>query len=105
MPILAIFKTTKAFVVKINANGKEIASILLQDGKPIAFESKKLNHAHQNYSTYNHELFSIVHALKQWCHYLYGASFEIIFDYESIKWFTNQTNLKGRKARWVEFFQ
>ena len=29
----------------------------------------------------------------------------IIFDYKSIKWFTNQQGLKGRKARWAEILQ
>ena len=48
------------------------------------------------------ESYAIVYALKKWRHYLYGPQFEIVFDHESIKWFTQQTDLKGCKARWVE---
>ena len=51
------------------------------------------------------ELYAIIHALKKWHHYLYGAQFEIVFDHESIKWFPNQMDLKGRKARWAEILQ
>ena len=51
------------------------------------------------------ELFAIVHALKTWRYYLYGATFEVLFDHESIKWFLSQKDLKGRKARWVECLQ
>ena len=29
----------------------------------------------------------------------------MVFDHESIKWFSSQSNLKGRKARWVEILQ
>ena len=36
---------------------------------------------------------------------MYGAEFEVVFDHESIKWFTTQTDLKGRKARWAEILQ
>ena len=78
---------------------------MLQDGKPIAFESKKLNSAQRNSFAYERELYGIVHALKQWRHYLYGSQFEVVFDHESIKWFTTQKDLKGCKARWAEFLQ
>ncbi|NHV87704.1 hypothetical protein HA385_24290, partial [Escherichia coli] len=56
---------------------------MLQEGRPVAFESKKLNSAQRNYSAYEQELFVIVHALKKWRHYLYGAQFEVVFDQES----------------------
>ena len=42
---------------------------------------------------------------KQWHHYLYAAQFEIVFDHESIKWFSNQRDLKGHKAKWEEILQ
>ena len=54
----------------------------------------KLNEAQRNYFAYEHEFFAIVHALKTWQHYLYGATFEILFDHESIKWFLSQKDLK-----------
>ena len=65
-PILAIVDPTKPFVVEINTSDRAIGAVLLQDGKPIAFESKKLDKAQQNYSVYERELYAIVHALKQW---------------------------------------
>ena len=88
-PILAIVNPHKPFVSKIDANAKAVGAVLLQDGRPIAFESKKLNRAQQNYSAYERELFIIIHALRIWRHYLYGAKFEIAFDHKSIKRFMN----------------
>ena len=45
LPILAIVNTTKPFIVEINGSDRAIGAILLQEGKPIAFESKKLDQA------------------------------------------------------------
>ena len=84
---------------------ERVGVVLLQDGHPIAYKSKKLNDAQRNYSAYECEVFAIVHALKTWRHYLYGATFEVFFDHESIKWFLSQKDLKGRKARWAKFLQ
>ena len=77
---------TKPFVVKIDANATVVGDALVQDGHPIAFESKKVNPFQCKYLDYEHKLFTIIHALKKWCHYLYGAKFKAIFDCESIKW-------------------
>lgn len=68
----------------------------------MAFESKKLDKAQQTYSGYERGLYAIIYAFKKWRRYLYRAQFEIVFDHESIKWFTQQTS---RKARWVRFFK
>ena len=86
-PILSVVDPHKPFVVETDASGTAVGAVLLQDGRSVAYESKKLNEAQRNYSAYERELFAIVHALKTWRHYLYGATFEVLFDHESIKWF------------------
>ena len=52
----------------------------MQRGHFIAIESKKLDKAQRNFSTYEQELSAIVYALKKWRHYLYGATFEVCMD-------------------------
>ena len=66
-------------MVETDASAKAIGVVLIQDGHLVAYESKKLNRAQQNYSTYERELFAIIYALHKWQHYLYGAQFEIVF--------------------------
>ena len=95
----------KPFFVETDASANAVGVVLLQDGHPVAFESKKLNNAQCNYSAYERELYAIVHALKKWRHYLYGATFDVLSDQESIKWFMGQKDLKGQKARWAEVLQ
>ncbi len=64
-----------------------------------------MDRAQRNYSAYERELLAIVHALKKWRHYLYGATFEVRIDHKSLKRLSSQNELKGRKARWAEILQ
>ena len=100
--MLLVVDPTKAFGVKIDASASAVGANLLQDDRPNAFESKKLNPMQRNYLAYESNLFVIIHALKQCNHYLDGAKFEVVFDHESVKWFTTQKDLRGCKARWAK---
>ena len=51
------------------------------------------------------KLHAIIYALEKWQHYLYGSKFDIVFDQESIQWFTKQIDLKGQKAIWAKILQ
>ncbi|MCO5548924.1 hypothetical protein L7F22_002387 [Adiantum nelumboides] len=51
-PNLAIMDPTKPFVVETDASDRAIGAVWLQDGRPIAFESKKSDKAQQNYYVY-----------------------------------------------------
>ena len=104
-PVLDIVDPNEPFVLETDANGDAIGAVLMQGRRPIAFESKKLDCAQRNYSAYERELLAIVHALKKWRHYLYGATFEVRTDHESLKWLSNQKELTGRKARWTQILQ
>ena len=64
-PVLVVVDPCKPFVVETNASASAVGAVLLQDRRPIAFESKKLNNAQRNYSAYECELYAIVHALKK----------------------------------------
>ena len=84
-PILDIVDSNKPFVLKINANGEGIGAVLMQGGHLVAYENKKLDHTQWNYSAYEQVLLAIIRALKKWFHYLYGVTFEVWRDHESLK--------------------
>ena len=69
-PILKITYPNKHFVVCIDACNKGLGGVLTQKGHVIAYESRKLKIHENNYSTYDLELASIIHALKMWRHHL-----------------------------------
>ncbi|KAF7821202.1 Transposon Ty3-I Gag-Pol polyprotein [Senna tora] len=79
--------------------------VLMQDKRPIAYFSEKLNGAKLNYSTYDKELYALVRALETWQHYLWSKEFVIHTDHESLKHLKGQDKLNRRHARWVEFIE
>ena len=49
-----------------------IEAVIMQNEQPIAYESRKLNPAEQNYTTTEQELLDINHALKTWRYLVEG---------------------------------
>ncbi|MCO5566889.1 hypothetical protein L7F22_020572 [Adiantum nelumboides] len=104
-PMLHIVDPSKPFVVETDASDYALGAALYQDGRPVAFESKKLSDAEMRYPTYEKELYAVIHALKKWRHYLYGSKFIAWTDHHSLRYICDQDDLRGRKARWVELMQ
>ena len=80
-PVLRIVDPQKPFFLETDASGIAVGAVLLQEGRPVAFESKKLSPSQRNWPTHEKELYVVVHALKAWRHYLYGAEFYVDVDH------------------------
>jgi len=98
-PILALPDFTRAFEVECDASGIGIGVVLMQDRKPIAYFSEKLNGAALNYPTYDKELYALVRTLETWQHYLWLKEFVIHSDHESLKHLKGQGKLSRRHAK------
>jgi hypothetical protein len=65
-PILTMPDITKSFDVYCDASKHGLGSVLMQDGKVIAYLSHQLRPHELNYPTHDLELAVVVHALKTW---------------------------------------
>eukprot|EP00253_Pinus_taeda_P034845 PITA_34845 len=101
--VLSIAGPEKDYVVCTDASKEGVGGVLMQEGKVIAYESRKLKEHEQKYSAYDLELTVVVHALKMWRHYLLGKKFLLMTDHHSLTSYFNQPTLNARQARWVDF--
>ena len=104
-PLLRTPNEKLPYEVVTDASAVGLGAVLLQEGQPVAFESRKLNDAEKNYHTTESEMLAVVHALKTWRCYLEGATFTVVTDHVSNTFFQTQPTLSRRQARWSEFLQ
>lgn len=96
---------TKPFILQTDASDVGISAILAQvhDGKevPIAFASKHLNTAEQNYSTTEKECLAILYGCQQFERYLSDREFLIVTDHSALQWLMNSRGNNKRLMRWA----
>jgi hypothetical protein len=101
-PVLATPDFSKPFIIECDASGFGIGAIMMQDGHPIAFESRKLNKKEGLQSTYNKEMLAIMHALTKWRQYLLGSKFSVRTDHNSLQYLLQQKTLTTEQQKWIE---
>jgi hypothetical protein len=62
--LLAFPDFEKEFHVYTDASNKQLGSVIMQEGKHLAFDSRKLSSAQTSYTTGEQELISIIETLK-----------------------------------------
>src|SRR3954464_7073901 len=100
VPIIIIYHTQhkkiSPFFFPIDASNYAIGGVLTQDQgqghQPIAYTSRKLSDAEQNYAAHEKELLAIMHAIEKWRVYLLGNHFKIWTDHATLKFFQTQHN-------------
>ncbi|XP_057520884.1 uncharacterized protein LOC130801134 [Amaranthus tricolor] len=79
------FSTIMTPITECTKKGKWIGAVLVQEGRPVAYFSEKLNQSRLNYSTYDKEFYAIIRALEHWKYNLLGIVGSRIIGFEMLK--------------------
>ena len=105
-PVLKTFDPKLPIFVTTDASQYAIGAVLEQEDskkrKPVAFASRTLNDAEQNYAAHERELLAVVDSLKWWRVYLYGNFFTVHTDHYPLRYLETQDSLSSRQVRWLE---
>jgi hypothetical protein len=90
----------KDFEIHFNVSDFVIERVLMQDGRPVPFQSKKLNEMERRWPTHEKEMWVVIHCLKIWDHYIGSKDVMVWTNNVTLKYFTIQPRLSSKQVRW-----
>ena len=102
-PVLRLPDCTQPFEVVADASLNGTGAVLMQEGHPIAYFSKKFSPAERNYTTGEQELLAVHCALAEWRCYLEGPELTLVTDHNPLTYLDSQAMLSRKQARCMEF--
>jgi hypothetical protein len=106
-PVLVLpdWQSTAPFHMVCDASYTGVGGVLMQNDRPIAFESRKLKPSECNYSPTDLEMLAIVYCCQKWRCYIEGRDVHVHTDHKPNVTFDTVNMANRRHARWLEALQ
>jgi hypothetical protein len=101
-PVLKLPDFDKEFEIHSDASDFAIGGVLVQEGRPVAFESKKLSETERRWPTHEKEMWAVIHCLKTWGHYIGSKDVVVWTNNVTLKYFATQPKLSSKQVRWQD---
>ncbi len=95
-PMLKLPDFDKDFEIHFDASNFVIGGVLVQDGRPMAFENNKLNETERRWPMHEKEMSIMIHCLKTWGHYIDSKDVVVCIDNMTLKYFAIQPKLSSK---------
>ncbi|MCO5570946.1 hypothetical protein L7F22_024676 [Adiantum nelumboides] len=102
LPVLKLPEFDKPFEIHADASCIALGVVLMQEGKPVAYISKKFSDREKRWATHEQDMYAVVYCLDQWRHYVLDKHTKIYTDNVSLKYFQTQPKLSPKQMRWQD---
>ena len=82
--LLAYLDHNKPFKIEMDSSDYQLGGVIKQNGRPVAYNSRKLIGAEKNYTTIEKECLAIVEILKHFRTVLLGARITVFMDHKNL---------------------
>ena len=84
-PVLQYYDVNKPVTIQCDASGKGLGAVLLQDNKPVCYDSRALTDIETRYAPIETEMLAVVFACRKFHQYIYGRSVVIETDHKPLQ--------------------
>jgi hypothetical protein len=100
--VLKLLNFDKDFEIHSNASNFAIRGVLVQNGRLMAFENKKLNETKRRWPIHEKKMWVVINCLKIWGHYIGSKDMVVWIDNVTLKYFSIQPKLSLKQVRWPD---
>jgi len=85
MPVLRYFDPQEEIILSVDASSKGVGAVLLQNNQPIAYGSRALTTAQQNYAQIEKEALAISYDCTKFNQYVFGQNIKVESDHKPLQ--------------------